>query len=198
MKNTLSRGKRTRIQFRSYRQLNQTKDGIPCKKSSEEVYCIHGRAVRTTFGTTTDTRYKIFRRIRRNISPDEKSDSNKNDEQRLARLKKNKLKAGRRNQAKQRKQVWNKYKAELTEYNKKKAEREAPKSTKRERIEELTKELYTLMNNGKTKEDQRKEVRGSAKQPGEEVPQEPQGEQPPKKSSFQRLGPVESADVNGR
>ena len=32
-----------------------------------------------------------------NISPDEKSDNNENDEQRLARLKKNKLKAGRRN-----------------------------------------------------------------------------------------------------
>ena len=40
-----------------------------------------------------------------NISPDEKSDSNENDEQRLARLKKNKLKAGRRNMAKQRKQI---------------------------------------------------------------------------------------------
>ena len=40
-----------------------------------------------------------------NISPDEKSDSNENDEQRLARLKKNKLKARRRNRAKQRKQV---------------------------------------------------------------------------------------------
>ena len=40
-----------------------------------------------------------------NISPDEKSNSNENDEQRLARLKKNKLKAGRRNRAKQRKQI---------------------------------------------------------------------------------------------
>ena len=40
-----------------------------------------------------------------NISPDEKSDSNENDEQRLARLKKNKLKAGRRNKAKQRKEI---------------------------------------------------------------------------------------------
>jgi len=37
------------------------KDGIPYKKSLEEVYCIHGRAVRTTFGATIDTRYKIFR-----------------------------------------------------------------------------------------------------------------------------------------
>ena len=108
------------------------------------------------------------------------------------------MKAGRRNRAKQRKQIWNKYKAELTEYNRKKAEREAAKSTKRERIEELTKELHTLTNNRKTKEDQKKEVGGSEKQPGKEVPQEPQGEQPPKKSSFQRLGPVESADVNGR
>ena len=96
------------------------------------------------------------------------------------------MKAGRRNRAKQRKQVWNKYKAELTEYNRKKAEKEAAKSTKRERIEELTKELYTLMNNGKTKEDQKKEVRGSEEQPGEEVPQEPQGEQPPKKINFSR------------
>ena len=101
------------------------------------------------------------------------------------------MEAGRRNRAKQRKQIWNKYKAELTEYNRKKAEREATKSTKRERIEELTKELHTLMNNGKTKEEQKKEVRGSEKQPGEEVPQEPQGEQPPKKSFFQRLGPAE-------
>jgi hypothetical protein len=108
------------------------------------------------------------------------------------------LKAGRRNMAKQRKQIWNKYKAELTEYNRKKAEREATKSTKRERIKELTKELHTLTNNGKTKEEQKKEVGGSEKQPDEEVPPEPQGEQPPKKSSFQRLGPVESADVNGR
>jgi len=41
------------------------KDGIPYKKSSEEVYCIHGRVVRTTFGTIIDTGYKIFRRIRR-------------------------------------------------------------------------------------------------------------------------------------
>ena len=38
-----------------------------------------------------------------NVSPDEKSDNNENDEQRLARLKKNKLKAGRRDRAKQRK-----------------------------------------------------------------------------------------------
>ncbi|XP_066385192.1 uncharacterized protein [Miscanthus floridulus] len=120
------------------------------------------------------------------ISLDEKSDSNKNDEQRLARLKKNKLKAGRRNRAKQRKQIWNKYKAELTEYNRKKAKREATKSTKRERIEELTKELHILMNNGKTKEDQKKEVGGSEKQPDEEVPQEPQGEQPPKKIKFSK------------
>ena len=50
---------------------------------------------------------------------------------RLARLKKNKLKAGRRNRAKQRKQVWNKYKAELTEYNRKKAEKEATKKYKK-------------------------------------------------------------------
>ncbi|XP_066384743.1 uncharacterized protein [Miscanthus floridulus] len=133
-----------------------------------------------------------------NISPDEKSNSNENDEQRVARLKKNKLKAGRRNRAKQRKQIWNKYKAELTEYNRKKAEREAAKSTKRERIEELTNELYTLTNNGRTKEDQKKEVGGSKEQLGEEVPQEPQGEQPPKKSNFQRLGQTESADANGR
>ena len=65
-----------------------------------------------------------------NILPDEKSDSNKNDEQRLARLKKNKLKTRRRNRAKQRKQIWNKYKAELTEYNRKKAERETAKVQK--------------------------------------------------------------------
>ncbi|XP_066374105.1 protein PXR1-like [Miscanthus floridulus] len=100
-----------------------------------------------------------------NISPDEKSDSNKNDEQRLARLKKNKLKAGRRNIVKQRKQIWNKYKAKLTEYNRKKAEREATKSTKRERIEELTKELHTLTNNGKSEEDQKKEVGGPENNP---------------------------------
>ena len=54
------------------------------------------------------------------------------------------------------------------------------------------------MNNGKSEEDQKKEVRGPEKQPGEEVPQEPQGEQPPKKSIFQRPGPAESADANGR
>ncbi|XP_066361433.1 uncharacterized protein [Miscanthus floridulus] len=133
-----------------------------------------------------------------NISLDEKSDSNENDEQRLARLKKNKLKAGRRNRAKQRKQIWNKYKVELTEYNRKKVEREVAKSTKRERIEELTKELYTLTNNGRTKEDQKKEVGGLEEQLGEEVPQEPQGEQPPKKLNFQRLGQTESANANGR
>ncbi|XP_066374094.1 vicilin-like seed storage protein At2g18540 [Miscanthus floridulus] len=132
-----------------------------------------------------------------NISPDEKSDSNEDDEQRLTRLKKNKLKARRRNRAKQRKQVWNKYKSELTEYNRKK-EREAAKSTRRGRIEELTKELYTLTNNGKAKEDHIKEVGGSAKQPDEEVPQEPREEQSPRKSIFQRIEPVESADVNGR
>ena len=90
--------------------------------------------------------------------PDEKSNSNENDEQRLARLKKNKLKAGRRNRAKQRKQIWNKYKAELTEYNRKKAEREATKSTKRERIEELTKKLHTLTNNGKQRKIRRKKL----------------------------------------
>ena len=72
------------------------------------------------------------------------------------------------------------------EYNKKKAEREAAKSTKRERIEELTKELHTLMNNGKAKEGQKKEVGGPEKQPGEEVPREPQGEQPPKKINFSK------------
>ena len=65
--------------------------------------------------------------------------------------------------AKQRKQIWNKYKAELTEYNRKKAEREATKSTKRERIEELTKELHTLTNNRKSEEDQKKEVGGLEK-----------------------------------
>ena len=58
--------------------------------------------------------------------------------------------------------------------------------------------MYTLTNNGKAKEDQKKEVGGSEKQPGEEVPQEPLGEQPPKKSIFQRIGLVESADIDGR
>ena len=58
--------------------------------------------------------------------------------------------------------------------------------------------MYTLTNNGKAKEDQKKEVGGSEKQLGEEIPQEPQREQPPKKSNFQRIGPVESADINGR
>ena len=56
--------------------------------------------------------------------------------------------------------------------------------------------MYTLTNNGKTKEDQKKEVGGSEEQPGEEVPHEPQGEQPPKKLIFQRLG--ENTDNNGR
>ena len=40
-----------------------------------------------------------------NISPDEKSDSNESEEQRQTRIKKNKTKAGRRNRAKQRKQI---------------------------------------------------------------------------------------------
>ena len=75
---------------------------------------------------------------------------------------------------------------ELTEYNRKKAEREATKSTKRERIEELIKELHTLTNNGKSEEDQKKEVGGPEKQPGEEIPQEQQGEQPPKKINFSK------------
>jgi hypothetical protein len=42
---------------------------------------------------------------------------------------------------------------ELTKYNRKKAEKEAAKNTKREIIKELTKELHTLTNNEKTKED---------------------------------------------
>ena len=58
--------------------------------------------------------------------------------------------------------------------------------------------MYTVTNNGKAKEDQKKDVGGSEKQPGEEIPQEPQREQPPKKSNFQRIGPVESVDLNGR
>ncbi|XP_066324220.1 uncharacterized protein [Miscanthus floridulus] len=133
-----------------------------------------------------------------NISPDEKSDINENDERRLARLKKNKMKAGRRNRAKQRKQIWNKYKAELMEYNRKKVEREATKNIKRERIKELTKELYTLMNNGKTKEDQKKEVEGSENNPTKKFHRSHKESNHPKKSSFQRLEPVESANVNGR
>ena len=58
--------------------------------------------------------------------------------------------------------------------------------------------MHTLTNNGKAKEGQKKEVGRPEKQPDEEVPREPQGEQPPKKSIFQRPGPAESDDANGR
>ena len=94
------------------------------------------------------------------------------------------MKAGRRNRAKQRKQIWNKYKAELTEYNRKKAEKEATKNTKRERIEELTKELYTLTNNRKAKEDQKKEVGGSENNPTKKFHRSHKGSSHPKNQIF--------------
>ena len=72
------------------------------------------------------------------------------------------------------------------------------KNTKRERIEELTKELHNLTNKEKGKQEQKKEARELEKQPGEDLPQEQPGEQPPKKSIFQRLGPIESDNGNGR
>lgn len=55
-----------------------------------------------------------------NILPDEEPEVDEDEEQKNARLKRNKLKAGRRNRARQRRQAWKKYKAELIEYNKKK------------------------------------------------------------------------------
>jgi hypothetical protein len=42
-------------------------------------------------------------------------DNDEADSHKLARLKKNKLKQGRRNHAIERKEVWNKYKADLDE-----------------------------------------------------------------------------------
>jgi len=58
--------------------------------------------------------------------------------------------------------------------------------------------LHILTNKEKEKEEQKKEAGELEKQPGEDLPQEQKGEQPPKKSIFQRLGPTESSNTNGR
>jgi vacuolar-type H+-ATPase catalytic subunit A/Vma1 len=60
-----------------------------------------------------------------NISPDNIGDDDEDDSHKVARLKRNKMKKGRRNRAIERKEAWAKYRADLDEYHRKKVEREA-------------------------------------------------------------------------
>jgi TPP-dependent indolepyruvate ferredoxin oxidoreductase alpha subunit len=60
-----------------------------------------------------------------NISPNAPEYDGESEGQKRARERRNKLKEGRRRRARQRKEAWETYEAELAEYNKRKSEREA-------------------------------------------------------------------------
>jgi hypothetical protein len=60
-----------------------------------------------------------------NISPNAPEYDGKFEDQKRARERRNKLKEGRRRRARQQKEAWDMYEAELAEYNKRKSEREA-------------------------------------------------------------------------
>jgi hypothetical protein len=60
-----------------------------------------------------------------NISPNALEYDGESEGQKRARERRNKLKEGHRCRARQRKEAWDTYKAELAEYNKRKSEREA-------------------------------------------------------------------------
>ena len=137
-----------------------------------------------------------------NISLDEKTDENEDEDQRQARLKRNKRKLGRKNRAHQRKQAWEKYRVELIEYNKKKARKEAERNSKQDRIKELTKELESLKELNRDKEpaskepeDREKEPGTREKEPGATVPQD---KEPQRRSAFQRLGEQQEESSNKR
>jgi hypothetical protein len=83
-----------------------------------------------------------------NISPNAPKYDGEFEGQKRARERRNKLKEGRRRHARQRKEAWDTYEAELAEYNKRKLEREveerraarthrAPYDKIREALEEL-------------------------------------------------------------
>lgn len=89
---------------------------------------------------------------RSNISPNNIGDDEEAESHRVARLKRNKMMQGRRNRAIERKEVWTKYKADLEEYHRKKAEREAedrhtaskPHNDYYNKIRELAQELEAI------------------------------------------------------
>jgi hypothetical protein len=60
-----------------------------------------------------------------NISPNALEYDGESEGQKRARERRNKLKEGRRHRARQRKEAWDTYEAELAEYNKRKSERKA-------------------------------------------------------------------------
>jgi hypothetical protein len=74
-----------------------------------------------------------------NISPDAQGDDSEAESQRQVRERKNKLKQGRRCQAKQRKEAWARYESDLAKYNKRRAARKthnSPYAKIRELVEE--------------------------------------------------------------
>jgi hypothetical protein len=73
--------------------------------------------------TTPDVR--SLDELESNISPNAPKYDGKSKGQKRARERRNKLKEGRRHRARQRKEAWDTYEAELAEYNKRKLEREA-------------------------------------------------------------------------
>lgn len=84
-----------------------------------------------------------------NISPGVQGYDSKPKEQRWIREKKNKLREGRRNRARERKDTWARYEADLLNYNEKKAEREAEErrrtqNTPYDKIQDLADELEAI------------------------------------------------------
>ena len=72
----------------------------------------------------------------------------------------------------------------MTEYNRKKAEKETARNTKRERIEELTRELHTLTNKGKVKEDQKKKLGNQKNNPVKKIHKNRKESNHPKNQNF--------------
>lgn len=68
-----------------------------------------------------------------NISPNMEAPENESEAQRIARLKKNKMRDGRRHRAHQRKEAWNEYEAKVHEYSKQVRQREEEEEEEKER-----------------------------------------------------------------
>jgi hypothetical protein len=141
-----------------------------------------------------------------NISPDSIGDDDEADSHKIVRLKRNKMKKGRRNRAIERKEAWAKYRTDLDEYHKKKDEREAEDrymasktyNDHYNKIQELAQELEAISHPNEEQRRLQEALQAAARQTqgGQGHPRHPartfshrNGSQDQRRSAFDRLGP---------
>lgn len=150
-----------------------------------------------------------------NISPDALGDASEAENQKQARLRRNKIKQGRRHRAHQQKEAWAQYKADLAEYNRRKSEREVEdrhasgksRDDPYAKIQELAQELDAIPHPREEQERLQKILRTAPRQvQGRKTyPKQPdravshrQNSQNQRKFAFERLGPSASSNKGSR